>query len=53
MPDKDREAHILELKRLVQGGKYKVDPPKVASAIIRKTERRRPKAKAQAAPKSL
>lgn len=42
MPKSDRETRILELRRLVQSGQYKVDPKEVAARIIRKSEKSEP-----------
>jgi anti-sigma28 factor (negative regulator of flagellin synthesis) len=39
MSDTDRDAHILELRRLVQSGEYQIDPQKVAASIIRESEK--------------
>ena len=41
MPDCDREARILELRRLVQSGGYQIDPQQVAAAIVRESEQGR------------
>jgi anti-sigma28 factor (negative regulator of flagellin synthesis) len=38
MPDGDREARIIELRRLVQKGEYQIDPVAVAAAIVRDSE---------------
>jgi anti-sigma28 factor (negative regulator of flagellin synthesis) len=39
MTDANREDRILELRRLVQEGEYQIDPPKVAAAIVRDSEK--------------
>jgi hypothetical protein len=33
--DSDRQAHLLELRRLVQNGEYRVDSLQVAAAIVK------------------
>jgi hypothetical protein len=38
MPETDRESRILELKRLVQTGEYKIEPLEVAANLIRESE---------------
>ena len=50
--DADREARVLELKRLVANDEYKVDSERVAVAIVRKSQRSKRRSKAQAAQKS-
>ncbi len=32
----DREHRVLELRRLIQAGEYRVDPAAVADAIVRR-----------------
>jgi len=39
IPDSDREARVLELRRLVESGQYQVDPQEVAASIIRESEK--------------
>jgi hypothetical protein len=37
MPETDREARILELRRLVEKGEYQIDGTQIAAALIRKS----------------
>ncbi len=39
MSDPDREARLIELRRLVQSGEYQIDPQEVAASIIRESEK--------------
>ena len=39
MSESDREARILEFRRLVQAGEYQIDPQEVAASIIRESEK--------------